>query len=65
MSEKRNENNILNSSFSLSLRTSRSECKERDIKICDLNDMFLNNFRIMRNRRKCYVFKYSDVEKAN
>ena len=40
MSKKQIGKYILNSSFSLSLRTPRSECRERDIKIYDLNDMF-------------------------
>ena len=40
MSELRFEKYILNSSFSPYIRTPRSECRERDIKICDLNDMF-------------------------
>ena len=47
---------VLNSQFSLSLRTPRSECRERDIKICELkqNRGLLEKF-VKESREKTEV----------
>ena len=53
MSKKQIEKYILNSSFSLYLRTPRSECKERN----DVNEIIVN-IGIIDNNSNINIFEY-------